>query len=104
MHKHPASQSAPPQVVGVAWFDREEWRKLCGVAVDGAQLDDTFEEWEANARRMLGKLQSQGIRAEPLHVRVAELQQWCAERDLPIDGSARAQFVSFMLKRKYAGA
>ena len=38
------------------------------------------------------------------HVRVAELQQWCAERNLPIDGATRAQFVSFMLKRKYAGA
>jgi hypothetical protein len=90
--------------VGVAWFDREQWDLLCQVAVDRAKLDDTFEEWEANAGRALANLRAAGVSAEPFDVKVAELVQWCAERKLPVDGAARAQFVSLMVKRKHAGA
>jgi len=60
-------------VVGVAWFDREQWLQLCEVAADRSKLDDTFEEWEANARRALANLKSLGVNAEPFEVRVAEL-------------------------------
>lgn len=90
--------------VGVAWFDREQWHLLCEVAADRAKLDDTFEEWEANARRALANLKSGGVDAEAFEVRVSDLVQWCAERKLPVDGAARAEYVSFMLRRKRAGA
>lgn len=90
--------------VGVAWFDREQWGLLRRVAADREKLDDTFEEWEANARRALANLKSDGVDAKPFEVRISELLQWCAERNLTIDGAARAEYVSFMLKRKHAGA
>src|SRR5437899_3772115 len=86
--------------VGLAWFNREQWHLLRDVAADRAKLDDTFEEWEASARRALADLKSRGVHVEPFEVRVAELVQWCAERKLPVDGPARAEYVSFMLKRK----
>ena len=90
--------------VGVAWFDREQWQLLLEVAADRPKLDDSFEEWEANARLALSNLKAEGVNAEPFEVRVAELAQWCNERKLPIDGAARAQYVSFMLKRKRSDA
>ena len=90
--------------VGIAWFNREQWHLLRDVAADRAKLDDTFEEWEASARRALADLKSKDVHVEPFEVRVAELVQWYAERKLPVDGAARAEYVSFMLKRKYAGA
>jgi hypothetical protein len=90
--------------VGVAWFDREQWHLLCEVAADRQKLDDTFEEWEANARRALANLKSSGVDAAPFDVHVADLVQWCAERKRPVDGVARAEYVSFMLSLKHAGA
>ena len=91
--------------VGLAWFDREQWHLLREVAADRAKLDDTFEEWETNARRALADLNKyQGVVAEPFEVRVADLVRWCTERNLPVDGAARAEYVSFMLRRKHAGA
>jgi hypothetical protein len=104
MSKGRRQRSASTVVVGVAWFDREQWRQLCEVSVDRSQLDDTFEEWEANARRALANLKSVGVNAEPFEVRVADLVQWCAERRLPINGASRAEYVSFMLKRRRSGA
>jgi hypothetical protein len=90
--------------VGVAWFDREQWYLLCEVAADRAKLDDTFEEWETSALRALANFKSQGVVAEPFEVRVADLVRWCAERKLSVDSAARAEYVSFMLRRKHAGA
>jgi hypothetical protein len=57
----------------------------------------------SNLRPRHSRLQSQGVLVEPLEVRVADLVQWCAERNLPVDGAARAEYVSFMLRRKHAG-
>lgn len=90
--------------VGLAWFDREQWHLLREVAADRAKLDDTFEEWETSARRALASLKSPGVAAESFEVRVTNLVQWCAERKLPVDSAARAEYVSFMLRRKHAGA
>jgi hypothetical protein len=104
MIKRRRQRSSGAAVVGVAWFDREQWHQLCQVAVDRSKLDDTFEEWEANARQALADLKSVGVNAEPFEVRVAELLQWCNERKLPVDGASRAEYVSFMLKRKRSGA
>ena len=67
MSKH-RRQRSPTIAVGVAWFDREQWRRLCEVAVDRAKLDDTFEEWEANARRALVNPGAAGVKAEPVSI------------------------------------
>ena len=61
--------------VGIAWFDREQWHLLRDVAADRAKLDDTFEEWEASARRALANFKSAVVNVEPFEVHVAELVQ-----------------------------
>ena len=104
MSKHRRKAKSSAIAVGFAWFDREQWVLLHDVAADRAKLDDTFEEWETNARRALADLKSQGIAAERFEVRVADLVRWCADRKLPIDSAARAEYVSFMLRRKHAGS
>ncbi len=102
MAKRRRQHSPSKLVVGVAWFDREQWHQLCQVAADRSKLDDTLE-WKANARRALANLKSLGVNAERFEVRVADLLQWCVERKLPIDGASRAEYVSFMLKRNRSG-
>jgi hypothetical protein len=104
MKKRRRPRNAAGIAVALAWFDREQWHLLREVASDRAKLDDTFEEWESSARRALAYFTSQGVLVEPLEVRIADLVQWCAERNLPVDGAARAEYVSFMLRRKHAGA
>jgi hypothetical protein len=104
MSKFRRERSSSALAVGIAWFDREQWHELCEVAADRSKLDDTYEEWEANARQALANLKSGGVNAEPLEVRVAELLQWCTERNLTVDSASRAEYVSFMLKRKRSGA
>jgi hypothetical protein len=104
MSKRRSSRKSGVIAVGLAWFDREQWHLLREVAADRAKLDDTFEAWEANARRALADLnKSQNVVAKPFEVRVADLVQWCTERNLSVDGAARAEYVSFMLRRKHAG-
>ncbi len=87
-------------VVGIAWFDREQWERLCQVVPDRSQLDDSFEEWEASALRSLAEMKTRGLKVKSVSVQVSELVQWCDARKLPVDGAARAQYVSFLLQGK----
>lgn len=73
-HRRPATSSAV--VIAIAWFDHQQLVLLHDVAGDPAKLEDTFEEWEANARRALADLKSQGVAAEPFDVRMADLVRW----------------------------
>ncbi len=102
MRKQPRDTGA--LAVGIAWFDREQWERLCQVVPDRAQLDDTFEEWEASARRALADLRAQGVKVKAVSLRVSEFVQWCDEQNLPTDSAARAQYVSFLLRRHRGGA
>jgi hypothetical protein len=88
----------PGTVVGVAWFTEAEWKKLTDIAPDRADLDDTFQAWEKNAEAMVRMLQDEGITAVPVMVKVADLQVWCAARGRQVDGSARAEYVSDLLR------
>lgn len=104
MKKHRRPRDVAKVAVGLAWFDREQWHLLRQVAADRDKLDNSFEEWESSARKALANLKSQGVLVEPFEVRVADLAQWCAERSLPLNSAARAEYVSFMLRGKHTGA
>ena len=87
-------------VVGFAWFDRDQWRRLTEVAEDRSALDDTFEQWERNALDALRKLESQGQRIEKVHINVDALVSWCRGKGLPVNSRSRAQYVSTVLKQR----
>ena len=87
-------------IVGFAWFDRAQWQRLMEVADDRNKLDDTFEQWERNALDALGMFERQGQRAEKVHVDVDALVSWCKDKQLPINGASRSQYVSFVLQQR----
>lgn len=89
-------------VTGFAWFDKEQWERLTQVAADKAALDESFEEWERNATRTLRDLERQGHRIERVHIKIDELASWCKEKGMPLNGKARAEYVTFLLRKRDA--
>ena len=87
-------------VVGIAWFDREQWQRLTEVVEDRSELDDTFEQWESSALQALRNLEHQGQRVEKVFINVNALHSWCKERALPVNGKSRAQYVSSLLQER----
>ena len=90
-----------PVVVGVAWYSPSQWKRLREVSADPDQLEQTHREWVATYERATRELAAQGLTMVKVPVEVSELEKWCRERNLAIDGGARAQYVLETVQRSY---
>ena len=84
----------PQEVIAVAWYAPDQWKRLRRVAVDAHLLDDSYEAWLAAATDLVDQLQRDGRPFAKVFVDVADLAAWCAEHGLPPSGAARSQFVA----------
>ena len=84
---------------GVAWYSSTQWQQLRELAADAERLEKTYEEWLAVADQAWKKMEASGIALVKVRVDVSDLTMWCRERDIPIDGKARAQYVVEVMKR-----
>jgi hypothetical protein len=91
-------------VVGLAWFDRKQWKRLTEVVEDRKELDDTYERWEKSAHDAVRTIERQGQTVEKVHVEVASLLSWCNEKRLPVNGQSRAEYVAQIMRRRHGQA
>jgi hypothetical protein len=85
--------------VFVAWYKEDEWEKLRSVSADADQLEKTYEEWVAHARKVMRDASAANLWLIKVRVGVDELVAWCAEKGLRVDGQARAHFAAEMGRR-----
>jgi hypothetical protein len=93
-----------PVVVGVAWFDRKQWRRLTEAVEDRNELDETYEQWEQSALETVRMIEAEGKKIEKVHVEVASLLSWCKENGLPLNGESRAEYVAQIMRRRHRQA
>lgn len=96
--KKSRSKNKPAMITGIAWYRPEQWQRLRQVASDRGDLEERYEEWLTLASQKLAELKQAGFRIEKMEVDVEELLSWCAVRGLPVDASARSQFVADKLR------
>jgi hypothetical protein len=87
-----------PLVVGIAWYDSTQWTKLKQIAADTEQLDDTHEEWQRNAERTERQLAADGMAVRRVPIDVDALVAWCRAQNKPVDGAARAEYTSRIVR------
>ena len=75
--------------IGLGWYSREQWDALTKIVPDRSELDDTHEEWEAQATDALHMLAAQGAQPVKVQVDAQELVAWCQSKGRPADGEAR---------------
>jgi hypothetical protein len=90
--------------VGLAWFDRKQWKRLTEVVEDRNELDATYEQWERSAVDAVRMLERQGQKVEKVHVEVESLVSWCKEKGLPVNGQSRAEYVTQIMRRRHGQA
>jgi len=101
MSKHTPERT---MVVGVAWFDRKQWKRLTEAVEDRNELDDTYEQWQKSALDAVRMIEGQGQKVEMVHVEVESLVSWCTERGLPVNGNSRAEYVTQLMQRRHGQA
>jgi len=84
---------------GVAWYDREEWRRIREVAADPQVFEESYDEWVVMAEKAVRELEATGMIIERVPVGATELIAWCSEHDRPVDGSARAEFAARQFRK-----
>jgi len=87
-----------PPVVGIAWYDSTQWTKLKQIAADTEQLDDTHQEWKRNVEQMERQLAADGIVVRRVSIDVDALVAWCRAQSKPVDGAARAEYTSRIVR------
>src|SRR5688572_26926615 len=91
-------------VVGVAWFDRKQWKRLTEAVEDRNELDDTYEQWQKGAHEAVRMIERQGQIVEMVHIEVESLVSWCTENGLPVNGKSRAEYVTQLMQRRHGSA
>lgn len=86
--------------IGLGWYSRAAWHRLLEISEDRDQLDDTYEEWEASARRALQQIKNSGGQVEKVPIDPERLLRWCNEKGVAVNGASRAEYVTRMLRQK----
>ncbi len=97
-HKRSQVPSTMTQL-GLAWYGREDWERLREIADDRDKLDDTYEDWERQALKMIQDLEVVGRRIQKVPINIEALIAWCRERKCRIDMAARSEYVSYLLSQ-----
>jgi len=101
MPKHTPDRTV---AVGLAWFDRKQWQRLTEAVEDRNELDETYEQWQLSALDAVRTIERQGQKVEKVHVEVESLVSWCKEKGLPVNGKARAEYVTQLMQRRHRQA
>ena len=94
------NERRPDMKIGVAFYSETEWDRLRELAPDPEVLEETYAEWRKVYEEGVRKLAASGLVTEPVEVSVDDLQAWCADRKRPLDGKARAEFVSQLVMQR----
>ena len=88
-------------VVGFAWFDRKQWKRLTEAVEDQNELDGTYEQWQQRALEAVRMIEHEGKKVEKVHVEVESLVSWCRGKGLPVNGKSRAEYVTHLMHRRH---
>jgi hypothetical protein len=101
MPKHTPDRTV---MVGLAWFDRRQWKRLTEVVEDRKELDDTYEKWQQSALDAVQAIEREGQKVEKVHIEIESLLSWCTENGLPVNGKSRAEYVTQIMRRRHGQA
>jgi hypothetical protein len=74
--REPKASDERRSLLGVAWYRRDNWERLREISSDREALEDTYEEWLANAEASLPKLARQGMAPVKVHIDIEEGGLW----------------------------
>jgi hypothetical protein len=88
-------------VIGLVWLDPQEYDQFRAACVDGDDLQDTYEEWLADAQRVFDIASAAGHHVEKIPVRLAEFSIWCRLKGLPMNADSRSRYANEAVRLKH---
>ncbi|EKD34400.1 MAG: hypothetical protein ACD_75C02357G0002 [uncultured bacterium] len=89
-------------VLGVGWYQENQWALLLEHAEDKEALSPTYAGWLKNAYENTKTLEESGVRYQKISIDVDDLINWCKENKVPLNGQSRSSYIAKKQKRKTA--
>lgn len=93
-------RSSEMKKVGIGWYSKNEWFKLCTVAADADRLEKSYEEWLEVFHKGCAELTRAGIIAVKVPVHVQDLLDWCSRKGLAVNSEARSLYIAEQLRNQ----
>ena len=97
--RFPGQPKGSRVATAIAWYRAEQWPRLLEVATDRAQLERTYDEWQAVAQRALTDFARAGVWVRKVDVDLNELVAWCHSQGRAVDATARSAFAALKLRQ-----
>jgi hypothetical protein len=87
---------------GIAWYHKEDYKKILEVMEDSHKLPGTFKQWLDSANNGIKRFSSEGRIVEKVYIDPETFPDWCRARSMNVDANARMRFANEFVGRKYA--
>lgn len=85
-------------IIGMVWYQAEDYDAIRNVMADGDKLPATFHEWRMAAETGEKKLRRDGHTVVRALVQPEAFADWCRSRGLNVDAQARMDFANLIAK------
>ncbi len=85
--------------IGIAWYRKDQWDLLRILSADGADIEQTYEEWEAVAITRTEEMELAGAVVSRVDMDIREVAAWCRRKGVPLDGDARARYCADRMRK-----
>ena len=82
----------------LCWFDEEQWKLMAEIDPDG--VDDSYDEWRKSASSAFSEIQARGKNVRKISIKISKLQEWCNEKGIEPNSTARAEYASMLANRE----
>jgi hypothetical protein len=86
--------------VGIAWYSRQNYRRILEVMEDAGKLHRTYDQWLKSAEASERQLKRAGHTVVRAMIEPDEFLAWCRARGLKVDAKARTQWGSEFVNRQ----
>lgn len=86
--------SMPVRAMGMAWYRRQDYRRILAIMTDADLLPPTYDKWLGKAERYERQEIAKGMMIIRVIIDPDEFAAWCAASGLNIDAKARMNFAA----------
>jgi hypothetical protein len=89
------------QIVGMVWYQLEDFERIKAVMPDGHRLPATYSQWRMRAEQAERQVRRSGKQVVRALLKPDEFVEWCRERGLNVDAQGRQNFANWTAMQAY---
>ena len=84
--------AAPEAVMAYPWVERDDYREIVAVMIDGDLWPRDYDVWRREAERAMESLSMEGVSPVKVRLEPDEFLAWCRANECAPDSRARLAF------------